>query len=410
MADTGSVAYLPDRLFTATGEGIERGRAVWVEHGVVRDVVRPMDLPSEVEMVPLSGVTLLPSLIDAHVHLDFPGDGSTFEALQEDDETLTAGAAARARLALEAGIGMLRDCGSRGRSVFALRRAIALGWSEGPSVRLAGAPITVPRGHTWPLGGEADGADGARAAVQARIAAGADFVKVINSGGGTAGTRAHEAAFTRPELRAIVTEAHRAGLKVTVHCLCAEAIERAVDAGADQIEHGQFYRDEDSIAFDARVAAALADARAVVTPTLVVAAIQAERTEAAGDTVQRDRWRRMADAWVDTARRLNSAGVTFVAGTDGGWRHVGFTSLWREIALLREAGLSGPRSLEAATAASAQAMGLSHQGQIRPGYRADMIAVAGDPVEEAAALTRVRLVMQGGRVAHRAPEGRGLAG
>lgn len=402
MAERGT-AYLPDRVFAATGGGIERGRAVWVEHGVVRDVLLPMDLPADVPVVPLRGVTLLPGLIDAHVHLDLPGDGSTFEALDEDDESLAAGAAARAQAALRAGITTLRDCGSRGRSVLAVRRAIALGWLDGPHIRTAGAPITVPRGHTWPLGGEAEGEEGLRAAVQARVAAGADFVKVIGSGGGTVGTRAEAATFSRAELRAVVAEAHRAGRRVTVHCLCADAIERAVGAGADQIEHGQFYRDADTLAYDARVAALLADARTPVTPTLLVAAIQSERLASAHASAARDRWLRIADAGLETARRLHHAGVVLVAGTDGGWRHVDFTSLWREVALLREAGLGGPESLEAATARSAAALGLPHAGQIRPGYRADLIAVDGDPVEEARALSRVRVVIQGGRIVHGAP-------
>jgi imidazolonepropionase-like amidohydrolase len=409
MAEARAVAYLPDRLFTATGQGTERGLAVLVEQGMVRDVVSATSLPSNVEMVQLAGVTLMPSLIDAHVHLDLPGDGSTFEALDEDDETLAAAAAARARLSLAAGVGLLRDCGSRGRSVFALRRAVDLGWLDASAVRVAGAPLTVPRGHTWPLGGEAEGVDGVRAAVRARVAAGADFIKVVNSGGGTPGTQAHVAAFPPPELQAIVAEAHGAGLRVTMHCLSAEAIQRAVDAGADQVEHGQFYRDADTIAFDERVCAALADARTVVTPTLTVAAVQAERLEAEGTTADHDRWRRRADAWIDTARRLHAAGVPLVAGTDAGWRHVGYTDLWREVALLREAGLSGPASLEAATATSALAMGLSRAGQIRAGYPADMIAVAGDPVDDARALRQVRLVLKAGRVVRRAGEWRAAA-
>ncbi len=397
-----SFAYLPDRLFAATGEGIERGRAVWVEHGAIRDVVLAMDLPAGVPVVPLRDVTLMPALIDAHVHLDFPGDGSTYEALDEDDETLAAAAGARARAALEAGITTVRDCGSRGRSVFAVRRASALGWAETAAVRAAGAPITVRRGHTWPLGGEAEGIDGVRAAVLARLGAGADFIKVINSGGGTAGSTVHEAAFPRQELRAIVQEAHRAGLKVTMHCLCAEAIERAVDVGADQIEHGQFYTASGDLSFDARVAQHLADSRIPLTPTLVVAQIQAERLDRSAPVAERDHWRRMADGWLESARRLNALGVPLVAGTDAGWRHVGFTVLWREIQLLREAGLTGPQSLEAATARSAQALGLQHTGQIRPGFRADLIAVAGNPVDDAHALADVRLVVRGGRVVHRA--------
>ncbi len=399
-----AVAYLPDRLFTAAGSGLERGRAVVVEHGVIRDVVLAVDLPPGLPVVSLRDLTLLPGLIDAHVHLDLPGDGSTFEALDEDDETLAAGAAARAAAAIRAGITTLRDCGSRGRSVFALRRAVSLGWLQGPQVRVAGAPITAVRGHTWPLGGEAEGEEGVRLAVRERVAAGADFIKVIGSGGGTPGTRVDQAAFSGPELRAIVGEAHRAGRRVTAHCLCAEAMERAASAGADQIEHGQFYAGPDSIAFDQRVATLVADRRVPVTPTLVVARIQAERQVASGEAAERERWLRMADAWLDTARRLHSAGVTLVAGTDAGWRHVGFSDLWREVALLREAGLSGPESLEAATARSAVALGLSHTGQIRPGYHADLVAVEGNPVEDAHALTQVRLVIRDGDVAFRAPD------
>jgi imidazolonepropionase-like amidohydrolase len=403
MAEAASdaLAYLADRVFTATGEGVRRGVAVWIEHGVVRDILPPAYLPATVPLVTLPGTTLLPGLIDAHVHLTLPGEGGAWEALEEDDETLAAAAAARARDLLVAGVTTARDCGSRARSVVGVRRAIARGWLSGAAIRAATAPITATRGHAWRLGGEAGGVDGVRAAVRARVAAGADFIKVIASGATLPGSRPWLATFSAAELGAIVREARDAGRRVTIHALCAEAIDAAIDAGADQVEHGQFYVGPDEIRFDPAVAARLAVAGVAVTPTLAVAALAAER---APDAAVRAAWRRTADAWLETARGLVRAGVRLVAGSDAGWGYVGFDALWREVALLREVGLGGAASLEAATAAAASVAGLGYVGQLRPGWWADLVAVAGNPLDDAAALARVRLVVRQGRVVYRGPE------
>jgi len=391
------VAYLPDRVFTGAADRSEEGLAVWVEGDRVRDVARPDALPADLPVRRLAGATILPGMIDAHAHLDLPGSGGRFEALDEDDETLSVGAASHARTALLAGVTTVRDCGSRARTVLGARRAVELGWFEAATIRSAGAPLTVPRGHTWPMGGETEGVEGCRRTVRAHHAAGVDFIKVIGSGGGTTGTHSWQPSFGQDELSAIVDEAHRLGLRVTVHCLCGEAMRRAARAGADQIEHGQFYVEGDDLVLDPSAIDELARAGVALTPTLVVSRAQIERLTDADDPADRARWQRMADGWLESAAAMHRAGVTIVAGTDSGWRYVGFATLAREIAILREVGLHAGESLRAATSTAARVMGFDGIGTLAAGWQADLVAVDGDPLADVRALERVRMVVRRGR-------------
>ncbi|MCL6596964.1 MAG: amidohydrolase family protein [Firmicutes bacterium] len=385
------VALVPERVLVGGELTPERGVGVWVAGEWIREVVPVADLPSHLPRWELPGATLMPGLIDAHVHLDLPGDGSTFAILSEGDETLAVLAAANARTALEAGVTTVRDCGSRGQSVYAVRRAAGMGWGELPDVVAAGAPLTITGGHTWPMGGEADGPEGCRLAVRRRVRDGCDFVKVIHSGGGTPNTAPWRPSFRPEELRAIVDEAHRLGRRVTVHCLCADAIRQAVEAGADQIEHGYFYVAPDRQEVDRDTIDLLARTGVAVTPTLSVAECQVQAEP--GDV----RWRHNAEAGRRMAAAMVEAGVRLVAGTDAGWRYVGFDAVRGEIELLAQAGMGSRGALAAATCASASALGLKDRGRIAPGMRADLLAVDGDPLGDLAHLRRVRLVLRAGR-------------
>src|SRR6202012_486000 len=111
--------------------------------------------------------------------------------------------------------------------------AVDLGIAQVPRMLLTGQPVTITGGHCWPLGGEADGVDGVRRKVRSLAKAGADWIKVMGSGGGTVGTISYKPSYRREEVAAIADEAHRLNRKVTVHCLCAEALENAVAAGVD---------------------------------------------------------------------------------------------------------------------------------------------------------------------------------
>jgi imidazolonepropionase-like amidohydrolase len=395
------VWYVPDRVFPASGDRPLTGCAIWVGQGEIQAVAPQGDIPSDAVVEPLKDLTILPGLIDAHAHLDLAADGGRFEALDEDDLTVAISAAAHARTALAAGVTTVRDCGSRGSTAIAVRRANELGWDGGATVKVAGAPMTVPKGHCWPMGGEVSGPDGCRRGVREHKALGVDFIKVIGSGGGTENTRSWEPSFSQEELDALVDEAHSLGLKVTVHCLCAEAMRRAVRAGADQIEHGQFLTENDGpLALDLRVVDEIAAAGIAVTPTLTVASVQLDHMRAVGDQAGIDRWQRMADGWFATARAMHRAGVSLVTGTDSGWLNVGFGTLGREVAALREVGLSASESIRAATSIAARAMGFEGIGEVAVGQRADLVAVRGDPMADVGALERVRLVLKRGRVAY----------
>jgi len=142
--------------------------------------------------------------------------------------------------ALEAGITTVRDVGGARSTVFDLRRALQLGHGHGARILACGQPITITGGHTWYFGGEADGEDALRRKVREMAKLGADFIKVMASGGGTVNTMSWLPSYSRAELTALADEAHRMGRKITAHCLCADATEWVVDAGFDGIEHGGF--------------------------------------------------------------------------------------------------------------------------------------------------------------------------
>ncbi len=396
-------------LIDGTGSPPADRGAVLIKDGRIAEVFRgtsPGALPPGTETMHLDGCTLLPGLIDAHVHLCLPGDGTPFpHTVAEPRGVVQAIALRNAGVALRAGITTLRDCGGFPDVLYALRRAIALGYAVGPRLVLGGWAITITGGHCHYFGGEADGLDGVRAKVRETIKGGADYIKGMGSGGGTPGTQGWRPSFSREEVAAIVDEAHRFGYRVTLHCTCAEAIDFAVAAGVNEIQHASFLAGPDgSQRFDPVVADRLAESRIPICPTLsvsrfvyqVVAALEAPTPE---DRASAERFERMAHSNLSNARELHRRGVPFVAGSDAGWRYSPFDALRVEIELMVAAGLSPLESITAATSAAARALGLEGEtGAVRPGLAADLIAVAGRPDRDIRALRSVKMVMRDGAI------------
>jgi imidazolonepropionase-like amidohydrolase len=386
---------------------VERG-AVLVEDGRIAGVyggsAANAALPAGVERLHFEGCTILPGLIDAHVHLCLPGDGTPFpQAVAEPRGVIQAIALRNAAVALRAGITTLRDCGGFPDVLYALRRAIAAGYAQGPRLVLAGWPITITGGHCHYFGGEADGIDGVRAKVREAIKGGADYIKAMASGGGTPGTQGWRPAFSRDEAAAIVDEAHRLGFRATLHCTCAEAIDIAVSAGVDEIQHAGFAAGPDgSQRFEGAVADRLAKAGIPVCPTLSVGrfvyrAVAAREHATPQDRELADRFERMAHGTLSNASELRRRGVPFVAGSDAGWRHSPFDALHLEIELMTAAGLAPQEAIAAATGAAARALGLETEtGTLGVGLAADLIAVSGRPDQDVRALRAVRMVMRQG--------------
>ena len=183
-----------DWLFDGTGAAPVQHPVLLVEAGRIKAVfegrVPDGAAPDDATVLDCAGCTLMPGMIDAHVHLNLPGDGSTLEeVVRETDGVLVATAAFASARALAAGITTVRDVGAARRTVFDVRRAQAMGHGHGARILACGQPITITGGHTWYLGGEADGDDALRRKVREMAKLGADFIKVMASGGGTVGTQ-----------------------------------------------------------------------------------------------------------------------------------------------------------------------------------------------------------------------------
>jgi imidazolonepropionase-like amidohydrolase len=397
-----------DRLIDGTGAAAVQDAVLVVDQGKIVGTFTgqaPEGLvPADAEVVDLPGCTILPGLIDSHVHMNFPGNGVLLEEIMTEPEgVLVATATFAAAKALAAGVTTVRDTGCVHGTVFELRRALELGHGVGPRILACGQPITITGGHTWYLGGEADGEDGLRKKVRSMAKLGADAIKVMASGGGTRNTTSHLPSFSPAEMNAIVDEAHRMGRKVTAHCLNARAIEIAVDAGVDQLEHAGFIVDEaGNQKFDPAVAEKVANAGVAVTSTLAVGGYAVEAMRAKPELTRDekeflDHWSMMLDDNLNTFTQLHEAGVRIVAGTDAGWRFTPIDGLAEEIKLLERAGMSSMQALVAATGNAAATLGVEDKfGTLEPGLAADVLVVGGDPLKDLSALQDVRLVLQGG--------------
>jgi imidazolonepropionase-like amidohydrolase len=228
------------------------------------------------------------------------------------------------------------------------------------------------------------------------------------TGGGTLNTMSWLPSYSLAELTALADESHRLGRRITAHCLCTLATQWVVEAGFDQIEHGGFLVSADGRQeFDPRAAAMVAKAGIPVTSTLAVGgymlkeyrARQARGPLPPADQRVLDRWLRMFDENLSQFRKMREAGVTWVAGTDAGWRFTVIEGLPLEMELMREGGMSAMEAIVAGTGLAAKVIGIDDKvGTLAPGKLADVIVVGGDPLAELSRLSDVRMVMQAGQV------------
>ncbi|WP_051580084.1 metal-dependent hydrolase family protein [Pseudonocardia acaciae] len=356
-----------------------------------------IEVPAPAQVRELDDVTLLPGLVDAHVHLAMDAEPtSTGTDLSRPDAELALVMAQSARRLLDAGVTTARDLGCPGTLSVAVRDAIAARRIPGPRMLVANAPITVTGGHAWAMGGEADTAEDVVRQVRLRAKEGADLVKIMTTGGFmTAGSRPWHARYTVEHLSAGVDEAHRLGMRVTTHALGVEGIARAVAAGVDSIEHCAWLTETGS-RFDPAVAARMVAAGIAVCPTMNTACLP-EPYFCPWDS---------RAAVLDNLRAMHAAGLEIIAGTDAGIGMVPFQRYADGLDILGEAGMSPRQVLAAATAKAARACGLaSVTGTLAPGMAADVLAVPGDPTEDLSVLHRPLFVLARGDEHACAPAG-----
>jgi imidazolonepropionase-like amidohydrolase len=374
------------RLIDGTGDAAQHQRAVYIEDGTITAIGPASEIPLDANVLDLSGSTVLPGLIDCHVHLVFSASSFALgDVLAEDDYQLLLRGVAAARQALGAGITTVRDLGGRGGVTFRLRDAIANGLLAGPRILAAGSPITITGGHCHFLGLEADGEAGVRAAARGQLKAGANCLKIMATGGRmTPGTNIGVAQYSVDEIRAAVEEAQRRGTTLAAHALGTAGIRNATLAGVNTIEHCNWLSADLSVAFDESVAGEMARRGVAIVETLIPLFRSASSVR---------------DAVVSCMRQAREMGVPFAAGTDAGTSLNPFDSLPSELeVLVRDVGFSPLQAIHAATGGAARALGIdSTLGTLRPGRAADLLAVDGDPAVDIGVLRSLRLVMKAGR-------------
>ncbi|MGI8688636.1 MAG: amidohydrolase family protein [Thermomicrobiales bacterium] len=395
-------------LIDGTGTEPQRDVAVTIEDGIITRVDPAHEAPRGATVLDLGEYTVMPGLINAHTHTILPGDGTPFaQWMALPDELLLLQAHANALTALHSGVTTIRDCGGKGTLMFRLRDAIRAGIVPGPRFILSGRALTITGGHCRYFGGEADGVEGMRLAARQMLKEGADFIKIMASGGGTVGTYSQFPSYTVDEMRAAINEAHTIGKRASCHCIATESITRALDAGTDHIEHCSFMAPDTTWQYDDGVAARVAQSGVFVTATLQVMvdsmAVMQERYTQGIATPEETRIVTLTphrnDESIANIRHLHDLGVPIVAGNDAGWRYTGFGDFYKELQLLARAGMTPLEAIHAATGRAAKACQLDGiAGTIATGCAADLLAVHGDSTTDLGLLHEPAMVIQAGEV------------
>jgi imidazolonepropionase-like amidohydrolase len=378
------IAIRAARIFD--GNAFAHAPVVVVDNGRIAGVsTDTTEVPSDADVVDLGDVTLIPGMIDAHVHLGFDASREPVAHMRAASDTaLLLRMRLSAMTALKAGITTVRDLGDRNYLAVTLRDWFNAANEPGPEIVAAGPPITVTGGHCHFMGGEADGELEVRRAVRERVKCGANVIKIMATGGHmTPGTNPQFPQYSVAELRAAVDEAHRLGRLLTAHAHGPLGIAAAVEAGVDGIEHCSF-RVPEGRQPDPHLVERIAEQRIAVCPT--VGALPSDSANA------------FTEGFLPILEHMHSAGVQLVGGTDAGISPgKPHDALPYGVAFLARAGLTNAQALASATSVAAEACGVGDsKGSIAAGKDADMVAVGGDPSRDLSALLDVRGVFRNG--------------
>jgi imidazolonepropionase-like amidohydrolase len=395
-------------LIDGSGKDPRKQVVILIQGDRIVDVGSPA-IPSGATVIDLSSETVLPGLIDAHVHLAFRtlGDGDWQHAtLTMGPAELSLLGAAHAEQTLLAGFTTVRNLGTANFEDVALRDAVAAGWSPGPRIVAAGAPFGSLGGHCdqtngvapgifppvpGPELGVADGPEGARRAVRYAVKRGTDVVKICATGGVLSpGDSVGVQQLDRDELEAVVREARMLNRPVAAHAHGTAGIKAAVRAGVTSIEHGSM--------LDSEAVALMRQRGTWLVPTLSAVERGEQMLKSGGlPPDMAAKARRVVAAAYGSFARAAAAGVRIALGTDAGVVRHG--SNGRELTLMVRHGLTPMQAIVAGTGNAAELLGLAHDvGTIAAGKYADIVAVKGDPLQDVSLLERVDFVMKGGTI------------
>jgi len=392
-----SVIIRSTRVIDGTGRTIERATVVIRGNRIVAvGPDRDLSISGRATKIDGRGLSVLPGLIDCHVHLCLGAEPDVVDAITKETSSLILLKSSRAaRQTLESGFTTVRDVGSRDHSIFTLQEAIGRGIVPGPRIVAAGLAICMVGGHARFIGQEVEGVQQVRAVVRAQIAAGASVIKVIASGGVlTPGTSPDQAQMTEEELQAAVEEAQRAGRKVAAHAHGSSGMKNAVRAGVHSIEHATLMDEE---------AAAMMKRQGVfMVPTLSALATTAACRPGCGVPENAlDKAKAMTKRHAVSFKNAVRDGIPIAMGTDAGTPFNFHGENAQELERMVSFGMSPMQAILASTSAAARLIGIQDQvGTVEKGKLADLLLFEGNPLRRIDLLrdrSRIIGVMQAGR-------------
>jgi len=403
-------AIYTKKLYDGTAAAGAEDMVVIVKDGLIEDVIPAGDTAKlsayDAEKIDASDKYMIPGMIDVHTHLMMEGSGTLAEytlANMTLGEVHLLGLQNAAK-ALKAGVTTLRDCGSIGGVSRNVKRFIEKGRVLGPDLVICGMPVTSTGGHCNYMGGEADGVDAIRHLIRQQQKDGIDFVKLMATAGGTIGV-ARGNTFQQEEYQAAVDEAHRLGLKISMHVCSYDGVKAVADTGLDGMEHCMFYNDGEDLRRDEELARKLADNKVQMCHTLsalgatLVMLNNKPRNEWTDfDHYEYNRISESQDKLYRTIKFHYDCGCQLVAGSDSGWKHCDFSSgMAITLKLMEDAGIPREEILVSATSRPADYLCVGDRlGTIKKGMQADLVLLDLDPMETADAYGRVNAVYKKG--------------
>ena len=398
------------RLVDGLGGPVRERAAVLLEDNKISQIGTEETISApegaSVQEIDFGERTILPGLVDCHVHLVGIGDGRSGEDLAAlPDEILTLQAAHNAKSHLHTGVTTVRDCGGKNQTTFMLRRAVDMGITPAPRLVLAGRPLTLEGGHISALGDQPTGAVECQAAVRQLVKEGADFIKIIATDGPTKASLLQQPSFEVAELKAICDEIHNFGKHAAAHCNSSQGMFNVLEAGIDTISHGIHKESDGSTRYRPEISQRIAEQGVFVNPTIYAIRVSVEKLEekqvqrglTVTEQTQLDRLRGKHEVRLGHFARMREEGVTMVCGSDSGWGNYKMGNFQGELEEAVAGGMSPMESIVAATRDSARSCWLNDVGSLERGKQADLLVVDGDPTQNIQDIRKVVEVIQSGK-------------
>lgn len=373
---------------------------ILVESGVIKKISKNIKTSNEVEVIDLPETTILPGLMDAHVHLTGNTDLKGYEGISESSYLATIYGVKNAKETLLAGFTTVRNVGAANFADVALRDAIAQNAIIGPTLLVSGPPLGITGGHCdsnvlpadyeFKAQGVADGPWEVRRKVRENRKYGVDLIKYCATGGVMSkNTNVNNRQYTLEEMKAIVDEAHTLGLKVAAHAHGLEGIRMAIDAGVDSIEHSSLI-DQETIDL------AIVNSVFLSMDIYVSDYILGEGAKNGIPEYSLEKERTVGRKQRENFKMAVKSGAKMVFGTDAGIFPHGKNA--RQFKYMVKWGMTPIESIQAATINTAELFGLNNIGEIRESFDADLIGVKGNPLDDITLLEDIHFVMKEGQV------------